>query len=147
MMISTWICGLINGLSRVAWPWRACLQRCRIFLKPLVIMSTDLHQERKICRCNRELSQWLNIYKTCELCDMDLVGTKCDGWLKRECVPWTEIDSARSPGLAWESRFADGEDIVWPVQCPCFVRKADTGISNRHDTAAIEDSQEHGPQA
>src|SRR5512134_764713 len=67
------------GLSQIFRPWRTRLQRGCIFLKPLVIVPTDLHQEGKICRCYREFRQWLNRYGACELCDMDFVGAKCEG--------------------------------------------------------------------
>ena len=110
-------------------------------------MPTDLHQEGKICRGNRELRNWLNRHKTCELWDMDLVGAKCHGWLESECTLWQEIDRAGSPGLSGKSRSADGEDIVWTVQCTCFIGKANTGIGDRRYTLAINDGKEHRPQA
>src|SRR5262245_2399998 len=76
----SWLYILLGGISQVLWPWGTCLQRGGIFLKPLVIMPTDLHQEGKIFRGNREFRQWQNRLKTGKLRNMDLVGTKRDGW-------------------------------------------------------------------
>src|SRR5215207_8574919 len=118
------------GLLQVLRPWRSGLQCCCIFLKPLVIMPTDLPQDGKICRCHREFRQRLNRHCAGELCDMDFVGTKCEGWLSRECSTGQEIDRARPPGLTGKSRLADGEDIIWTVQCTRYVGQANTGIGD-----------------
>lgn len=59
--------------------------------------------EREICGCHRELCQWLNGYKTCQLSDMDLAGSERSGHLRSEGATWQDMDSPCLPGLLWES--------------------------------------------
>src|SRR5829696_249863 len=110
-------------------------------------MPTDLPQKGKIFRCHRKFRQWLNRFKTGELCDMHLVGAKANRGLDGECAPWQEIDCASAPWLTRQSRWADGEDIVGSVQCPRFIGQANTCIGDRLDTVTIDDGKEHRPHA
>src|SRR5688572_32546594 len=110
-------------------------------------MPTDLHQERKILRCDRKFRQWWNRHEACQLRDMNFIGAKWDRWLESEGAARQEIDCARSPGSIRKSCLADREDIIGSVDVTGFVGEANTGIGDGRHTLAIDDGEEHSPQS
>jgi hypothetical protein len=84
------------------------LQRRCILLKPLVILSPNLLQERKVRRSDGKLRQWLNRHEPCELCNVNFLAINLHGWLAGEWSSWLEADGSHAPRLTWQSRLAQG---------------------------------------
>lgn len=93
-------------------------------------MPTDLRQEWKIRWGHGDFRQGLHRQEACQLGNMDFIGAKGRGWLRHEGLTGQEIDGAGSPGLTWERRLANREDIQWTVNGAALLFEPNTGIGD-----------------